>query len=348
MNEHSTADGRSRGTAARGIRAACATVALGAVVAACGGPAASQSAVSIAPSSAAWPGASATAGRSGADATSPGASACATPPPLAPAGVCAAPSTEPDASGGAGAASAAPGGASPAAPAGAASATPGGASPAVTSAPVAAAAGGASPSPSPAAAGSSPTPAPTSPVGFRVRGTVVPMGFPLPSAAAYRYGDAWRAPRVGVVRPYEQIRGVAPDGTYLRAHDGIDILVKLGTPVSAPWSGTVIDPAKRWKPWDPGRYGKVVAIESDEPTSPGYVVILAHLSTQAVRVGDHVDRGQLVGKTGKTGNAAGTPPHLHLEIHAPFLLRYGYAGVIRRLDVFDAGPSVRAADPRTR
>ena len=109
-----------------------------------------------------------------------------------------------------------------------------------------------------------------------------------------------------------------------------------------------MDPAARWKPWDPSRYGKVVAIESDEPTSPGYVVILAHLSTQAVKVGAHVTRGQVVGKTGKTGNAAGTPPHLHLELRAPFRIRYGYAGVIRRLDVFDAEPSVRAADPRAR
>jgi murein DD-endopeptidase MepM/ murein hydrolase activator NlpD len=172
------------------------------------------------------------------------------------------------------------------------------------------------------------------------------MSFPLRSTVAYRYGDGWRAPRVGVVRPYEQIRGIAPDGSYLRAHDGIDVLVKLGTPVYAPWSGTIIDPAKRWKPWDPSRYGKVVAIESDEATSPGYVVLLAHFSKQSVKVGDHVERGQLVGKTGNTGNAVGTKPHLHLEIRAPFLIRYGYAGVIRHLDVFDAEPSVRAADPR--
>lgn len=174
------------------------------------------------------------------------------------------------------------------------------------------------------------------------------MAFPLPATAAYRYADAWRAPRAGVTYPYEQIRGIAPDGSYLRAHDGLDLRVKLGTPVLATFSGTVIDPAKRWKPWDPGRYGKVVAIESDEPTSPGYVVLLAHLSTQAVKVGDHVERGHVVGRTGRTGNAAGTPPHLHLELRAPFRIRYGYAGVIRRLDVFDAEPSVRAADPRTR
>jgi murein DD-endopeptidase MepM/ murein hydrolase activator NlpD len=181
-----------------------------------------------------------------------------------------------------------------------------------------------------------------------VRDTIVPMTFPLPATASYRYGDGWRAPRVGVARSYNQIRGVAPDGSYLRAHDGLDLLVKLKTPVLAPFAGRVIDPVQRWKPWDPSRYGKVVVIESTEPTSPGYTVILAHLSSVAVKVGDEVRRGQVVGRTGKTGNAAGTPPHLHVEIRAPFRIRYGYAGVIRRLDVFDAEPSIRAADPKAR
>jgi murein DD-endopeptidase MepM/ murein hydrolase activator NlpD len=181
-----------------------------------------------------------------------------------------------------------------------------------------------------------------------VRDTVIPIAFPLPTTASYRFGDGWRAPRVGVVRAYNQIRGIAPDGSYLRAHDGVDLLVKLGTPVLAPFSGRVIDPAKRWKPWDPSRYGRVIVIESTEPASAGYAVILAHLSSTRVKVGEAVERGQVVGKTGKTGNAAGTPPHLHLEIRAPFLIRYGYAKVIRRLDVFDAEPSLRAADPKAR
>ncbi len=202
---------------------------------------------------------------------------------------------------------------------------------------------------SPAASAAPPAgAAPTSAAGFKVRDTIVPMTFPLPATASYRYGDRWRAPRVGVARSYNQIRGVAQDGTYLRAHDGLDLLVKLGTPVVAPFTGRVIDPATRWKPWDPSRYGRVVVIESTEPTSPGYAVILAHLSSVAVKVGDGVERGQVVGKTGKTGNAAGTPPHLHLETRAPFRIRYGYAGVIRRLDVFDAEPSIRAADPKAR
>jgi murein DD-endopeptidase MepM/ murein hydrolase activator NlpD len=259
----------------------------------------------------------------------PSASSCATPAPLASTGICTAPT---------------------ATAAGGAAATP---TPAASSsAGVAAPHSTASPSGATAAASPAPTApdgaAPTTAAGFKVRGTVVPMAFPLPATAKYAYGAGWRVPRDGPARPYEQIRGVAPDGTYLRAHGGLDLLVKLGTPVYAPFSGKVVDPAKRWKPWDPARYGKVVVIESTEPASPGYTVVLAHLSTTKVKIGDTVERGDLVGKTGKTGNAAGTPPHLHLELHAPFKIRYGYAHVIRRLDVFDAEPSVRTADPKAR
>jgi murein DD-endopeptidase MepM/ murein hydrolase activator NlpD len=252
-----------------------------------------------------------------------GSAECATPPPVLGAtfGACAAPA------------------------AGAAGSAAPSTSPPVASSPEASpvASAGWSPSPSPALGANSP--APTSARGFKVRATVVPLAFPLRSTVAYRYGDAWRAPRDGIARSYNQIRGIAPDGSYLRAHDGLDLLVKNGTPVLAPFSGTVVDPATRWKPWDPGRYGRVVVIESDESTSPGYFVVLAHLSKASVAIGDRVERGQVVGRTGQTGNAAGTKPHLHLELRAPFLIRYGYAGVIRRLDVFDAEPSVRAADP---
>ena len=112
----------------------------------------------------------------------------------------------------------------------------------------------------------------------------------------------------------------------------------MGTPVLAPFSGTVIDPRKHWIPWDPARYGKVVAIQSDEPTSVGYTVILVHLSSIGAPIGVHVTRGQVVGLTGITGDAAGTIPHLHLELRAPFLIRYVVKGVVRRVDSFDPQP----------
>jgi murein DD-endopeptidase MepM/ murein hydrolase activator NlpD len=190
-----------------------------------------------------------------------------------------------------------------------------------------------------------PPAAPISATGFRLRQTVVPMGFPLPAASNYRYGDRWRTPRVGTVYPYEEVRGRAPDGTLLRAHDGVDLLVKLGTPVLAAFDGTVIDPTPVWRPWDPGRYGTVVVIRSTESTSAGYMAIAAHLSRRAVGVGEVVHRGQVVGWTGRTGNAAGTLPHLHFELRAPFRIAQTWAGIRRRLDVFDPLPSLLASEP---
>ena len=191
-------------------------------------------------------------------------------------------------------------------------------------------------------------PAPTSATGFNPRTTVVPIGFPLPATARYVYGSGWRTPRDGVVYPYNQIRGVAANGTLLRAHDGVDVQVPIGTLVEAPFSGVVVDPRTIWKPWDPQRYGLVVAIRSTEPTSKGYYAILVHLSRQSVRVGQAVKRGQVVGRTGITGNAEGTIPHLHFELRAPFPIAFHYGGVLRYLDSFDPLPSLRAADPHLR
>ncbi len=220
--------------------------------------------------------------------------------------------------------------------------------PASTTAPTPATPAGPAPtsaaSPAPPAASATPA-APTDPAGFKVRATVVAMGFPLPATSRYRFGDGWRARRAGVVYQYNQIRGIAPDGSLLRAHDGTDLVVPTGTLVVSPWNGVVVDPRRLWTPWDPARYGKVVVIRSTEPTSRGYLVILAHLSRQSVALGNTVRRGQVVGRTGRTGNAAGTAPHLHTEIRSPFKIRYGYAGVRRQLDVFDIEPSLRAADP---
>ena len=188
--------------------------------------------------------------------------------------------------------------------------------------------------------------APTTAAGFRPRQTLVPMAFPLPISAPYRYASLWRVPRLGVVYPYNQIRGVTSGGTLLRAHDGVDLAVPAGTLVLAPFAGIVVDPARIWRPWDPARYGKVVVVRSTESTSRGYYAMLVHLSRQSVAVGQVVRRSQVVGRTGSSGNAAQTAPHLHFELRTPFRIEFRYAGVTRFLDSFDPLPSLRAADPR--
>jgi murein DD-endopeptidase MepM/ murein hydrolase activator NlpD len=174
------------------------------------------------------------------------------------------------------------------------------------------------------------------------------MGWPFAPSVKVTYGPGFGAYRVGPLEPFNMISGVSKSGVLLRGHDGIDLQVPVGTPVLAPFSGTVIDPRLHWIPWDPARYGKVVAIQSDEPTSVGYTVILVHLSSIGAPIGVHVTRGQVVGLTGITGDAAGTIPHLHLELRAPFLIRYRVHGVIRRIDAFDPRPSLLAVDPHRR
>jgi murein DD-endopeptidase MepM/ murein hydrolase activator NlpD len=188
--------------------------------------------------------------------------------------------------------------------------------------------------------------APTSAAGFVKGKAVVPMGWPFAPSVKVTFGPGFGVYRVGPLEAFNMISGVSKSGALLRGHDGLDLQVPVGTPVLAPFSGLVIDPATRWAPWDPARYGKVVAIVSDEPTSPGYTVILVHLSVVGVPVGSHVTRGQAVGLTGITGDAAGTIPHLHLELRAPFLIRYRVHGVIRRVDAFDPRPSLLAAEPK--
>lgn len=203
-----------------------------------------------------------------------------------------------------------------------------------------------SPAVTPSASPSGPPAAPATAATFVPGKTIVPMGWPFAPSVKVKYGPGFGVYRVGPLEPFNMISGVSKSGALLRGHDGIDLQVPVGTPVLAPFSGTVIDPRLRWKPWDPTRYGKVVAIQSDEPTSVGYTVILVHLSLIGAPIGVHVTRGQVVGLTGITGDAAGTIPHLHLELRAPFLIRYVVKGVVRRVDSFDPRPSLLAVDPR--
>jgi murein DD-endopeptidase MepM/ murein hydrolase activator NlpD len=85
-------------------------------------------------------------------------------------------------------------------------------------------------------------------------------------------------------------------------HTGIDIGVDVGTPVRAAAGGTVIEVG-----WD-GGYGKNIIIEHPNGMRTRY----AHLSAYEVAVGDTVEQGQVIARSGNTGNSTG--PHLHFEI----------------------------------
>lgn len=88
-----------------------------------------------------------------------------------------------------------------------------------------------------------------------------------------------------------------------KTHTGLDIVNDVGTPVSAAADG-VVEMAGQ----SGGGYGTVVVIRHGY----GYQTLYAHLSKTLVREGQHVKRGDLIGKSGKTGLVSG--PHLHYEV----------------------------------
>lgn len=86
-----------------------------------------------------------------------------------------------------------------------------------------------------------------------------------------------------------------------RLHAGIDVSAPKGTPVHAAADGQVLA-AKRWS-----SYGIVVILGHRGNRQTLY----AHLQQAAVRAGDLVKMGEVVGFVGRTGRASGY--HLHFE-----------------------------------
>lgn len=88
-----------------------------------------------------------------------------------------------------------------------------------------------------------------------------------------------------------------------KTHEGLDIINDVGTPVYAAADG-VVDMAGH----SGGGYGILVVLKHGF----GYQTLYAHLSKVLVREGQHVKRGDLIAKSGRTGLVTG--PHLHYEV----------------------------------
>ena len=87
-----------------------------------------------------------------------------------------------------------------------------------------------------------------------------------------------------------------------RAHQGLDIALKVGEPVYAVFDGKVrLSKAA-------GNYGNLVIIRHNN----GLETYYAHLSERSVQSGDWVIAGQQIGLGGNTGRSTG--PHLHFEV----------------------------------
>lgn len=100
----------------------------------------------------------------------------------------------------------------------------------------------------------------------------------------------------------------APRGSD-RLHEGQDIFAPRGTPVLSATEGYIV------KIGENSLGGQTVSVIG----AGGRVYYYAHLDSYAPHIeeGDYVTTQTPLGYVGTTGNAAGTPPHLHFGVYAP-------------------------------
>ena len=116
------------------------------------------------------------------------------------------------------------------------------------------------------------------------------IAMPLEDVTKRQIADTWGAPR----------------GTG-RSHEGQDIFAPKGTPILSATNGYV------YKIGENNLGGQTVSVIS----AGGRVYYYAHLDAYArgLEVGGPVTTRTVLGYVGTTGNAVGTPPHLHFGIY---------------------------------
>ena len=138
---------------------------------------------------------------------------------------------------------------------------------------------------------------------------VPPLRHPFVLASLARQGApaALPVPVEGVKsRGLADTWGAARSGG--RKHQGIDIFAKRGTPVLSATPGIVLRVGQN-------RLGGNVVMVIGPGLEAHYY---AHLDAfGAFEPGDVVRTGDVLGRVGDTGNAKGTPPHLHYGIYRP-------------------------------
>ena len=138
-------------------------------------------------------------------------------------------------------------------------------------------------------------------------------GYVFPVYGPSSFGDSFKAPRGDVSGGW---------------HHGDDIFAPLGAPVLACASGVVFSVG-----WNPIGGNRLWVRDGQ-----GNLFYYAHLSayTPLAVNGNKVKAGDVLGFVGNTGDARGTPYHLHFEIHPVSLLYLGYDGVVNPTSYLNA------------
>ncbi len=100
-----------------------------------------------------------------------------------------------------------------------------------------------------------------------------------------------------------------------RTHMGVDCFASIGTPLVAVESGWIRYATEAGPPYNCATgegdgSGNRVSLRGRS----GYVYYYGHLDTILVTTDQPVERGQVIGTVGRTGNAACSAPHLHIEV----------------------------------
>ena len=97
-------------------------------------------------------------------------------------------------------------------------------------------------------------------------------------------------------------------------HKGVDQACPNGTKLYSPVNGTVVGVGSVWGEAF-GRHQVVIefiAQRKIDPKPRKFWVIVAHMSSDSVKIGQTVKIGTYIGRSGHEGNVTG--PHVHMEV----------------------------------
>lgn len=147
-----------------------------------------------------------------------------------------------------------------------------------------------------------------------------PLAMVFPVAGPTTWTDTWNLAR----------------GNGRRRHQGQDLMAPKMTPLVAVWDGVVTLSTSRSGHntlrlhGDHGYMAWYMHINNDTPGTDDGLGTADYAFAPGLKTGDRVVAGQLLAWVGDSGNAEGTAPHCHFELHGPD-------------GVFNAAPLLRAA-----